>query len=992
MPEATYDVGVRLKADGSGLVGETKQGVEALKSLEDQAKRAGAALGEEGRAARAAADEHARFAAQVRASTAEAQRAHAAEAGLAVVQSQSRQEIERKGLALAGLGREVTSYSSAMRGMTGEAIAATAAKTGLQRVLSGLMRLFLGPAGYIALLGSAAASWINLGHAAQSGGSAFIKTATAAAEAASNAARRHAELVGVLGSTLRGLRREGGLAPVGLSAFGGEPGLPAADVPSVEKVLADLGGPAILAKRHEIKMREIERAFLAARARTQDPERRAELDTLQEEAEADARRKYAASLRLLEVREPKALKVPKEESGFDRIMKEFAQMEAVAVARLQSTQKLTRAEERLAEVERLYIQGQLKDFTPAKMEAVRAAAAASAAAQKEARDQEELKKAAEEAAKAYNRLVAERFKELEPLETSNKRLAEHNEEIGLTTEQLDQLKIARAETALADAEAALALDSENVLLQERVRLLAENVRLLREGRAATITAQQARAAADEARRVQQEWDRTTDHIERSLIDSIVRGGKSARDHLVDLFRTVMLTPILQPFIRPFAAAASSVIGGITGSLFPGVAHAGGGLNLASNALSIGNFFSGGGLGFASGYGAGLAMPAAELAALIESGTVGAAGAGLEAAALGGFGPVGLALGGAALLGGALGLFGDDRKGLPPDPSSYVTLRRAGDRLELGPHAIYPGTAEDRRYLDELVVRLNALHPAARSMFDPILGRSLSTGGYSTAEEIGRQFIEPLIAQAKQFELELGVLRSGVPMAQVGLVQLGQSVETLGRVLGTGVRTLEDWRGAFLAAVDAGADAEKIAQWRALGTAIGQAAKASAQLVGQQTQIEAQLRGTVRGLPQQLGIASLEAARMSLATAESQAPLDRFAAARAFLGEGYARALGGDLSAVQAFPELLQSALGIGREVFASGPQFAELFREGNRMLNDLLAHQREIEADIVASVPATIRDAAADQIAEIRRQTKEIVSSLESLRSDFRWLGAAITQ
>ncbi len=38
-----YEVGVRLKGDGSGLVGETKSGVEAMRQLEDQTRRTGAA-------------------------------------------------------------------------------------------------------------------------------------------------------------------------------------------------------------------------------------------------------------------------------------------------------------------------------------------------------------------------------------------------------------------------------------------------------------------------------------------------------------------------------------------------------------------------------------------------------------------------------------------------------------------------------------------------------------------------------------------------------------------------------------------------------------------------------------------------------------------------------------------------------------------------------------------------------------------------------------
>jgi hypothetical protein len=1044
VPEANYDVGVRLKADGSGLVGETKQGVEALKGLEEQAKKTGSALGEVSRS-------HTQASESLRALIERARQAgvDVDKLGRDVAKITSTQgayntilgktiESELRWQATQAAATQETGRASGALATLGEELERVAErKLRVSSLITGVIGKFGGPIGLIAMLGTATAAWLGFGTAAEHGARAAEEAAKKAKEAAESLpsptqlARTRLQAIGAeIGQFQRGLaalpaqgifpesetegwryawlqnairaRQEEAARLAWANAPG--PGI------SIEEATKGLRTASTVLEEYQQRLKALDEAFGARMTQVaglalepaEKQRQLAQLATEKAEFEAAARRQYEAGLKSLEVREPK---VRKEGSDFDRLIREATQLQAANEARLEGTEKLTTAERRLAEIEALYAEGLVKNVTPAQMDATRAAFASAAAVEREVREREKLEKAAKEAAQAYHRSAEHQFKELEQLEKTNQKLREHNQELGLTTAELGRVKAARAEAALAAAQEALALDelrdkddAHNAALRERVRLLEDNARYTHEGAQRAVVAEQEKKALQEAKRI-------TDNLEHSLTDATVsglragfeRGESVARNflnRLKEMFYTAVLTPIIQPIVRPVAqfvgGAVSSVIGGITGSLFPGVANAGGGLNLASNALSAANFFGGGGVGFLGGLGTGLTMPAAELAALIESGTVGVAGAGLEAAALGGFGAVAPWLGVGALALGALGLFGDDDEGKPPDASSYVTLRRAGGRLELGPHAIYPGTTEDRRYLDELVVRLNALHPAARSVFDPILGRSLSTGGYSTAEEIGRQFIEPVIAQAKQFELELGVLRSGVPMAQVGLVQLGQSVETLGRELGTGVKTLEDWRGAFLAAADAGADAEKIAQWRALGTAIGQAAQASAQLAGQQTQIEAQLRGTVRGLPQQLGISSLEAARMSLATAESQAPLERFAAARAFLGEGYARALGGDLAAVQAFPELLQSALGIGREVFASGPQFAELFREGNRMLNDLLAHQREIEADIVASVPATIRDAAADQIAEIRSQTKQLVEGLAQVKSEIQRLQTAL--
>ena len=39
MADQQYEVGVRLKGDGKGLVGETKEGTDALRQMEEQRAR-----------------------------------------------------------------------------------------------------------------------------------------------------------------------------------------------------------------------------------------------------------------------------------------------------------------------------------------------------------------------------------------------------------------------------------------------------------------------------------------------------------------------------------------------------------------------------------------------------------------------------------------------------------------------------------------------------------------------------------------------------------------------------------------------------------------------------------------------------------------------------------------------------------------------------------------------------------------------------------------
>lgn len=149
-----------------------------------------------------------------------------------------------------------------------------------------------------------------------------------------------------------------------------------------------------------------------------------------------------------------------------------------------------------------------------------------------------------------------------------------------------------------------------------------------------------------------------------------------------------------------------------------------------------------------------------------------------------------------------------------------------------------------------------------------------------------------------------------------------------------------------------------------------------------------MQSAVNALPAKLGIDALTKAQQGLAVSEYNAPLDRVAAARSLLDQTYASARGGDLAAVQAFPQQLQSALSIARDAFASGPDFQEIFLDGNRKLNDLLQRQNEVQVDLLKDVPLTIQQASNDQIAAMREGFKALLAEWQSLRAELRRLVA----
>ncbi len=151
-----------------------------------------------------------------------------------------------------------------------------------------------------------------------------------------------------------------------------------------------------------------------------------------------------------------------------------------------------------------------------------------------------------------------------------------------------------------------------------------------------------------------EWQRTADSINNSLTDALLRGfesGKSfaanLRDTLVNMFKTLVLRPIISFIINPIAGAISSVITGalgMAGTASAGASVLGAAGNVASGASMFGNAASLlGGFGTASAYGA---------SALFAGNGMGALAGGWGM--LTGGGPAAIMAQGAGMIAGVLG--------------------------------------------------------------------------------------------------------------------------------------------------------------------------------------------------------------------------------------------------------------------------------------------------------------------------------------------------
>lgn len=331
--------------------------------------------------------------------------------------------------------------------------------------------------------------------------------------------------------------------------------------------------------------------------------------------------------------------------------KEWAKyMEAFGSAALDAQSKtdgLTKSQEKL--IEYLGSSAYLNMDEPARQLALQAAYAAIANEQlnESFKKQDELYKQAAKSAESYAKQLDDiQMKGADLLQQANERNRAVDEQIAAT--QFEATLIGKSNT-----ERAIALKQYQIqrdLLKEIARINASNAEKDDKTQAiATITAAAEKAKANAAAEViNEEFQRVSLQIENSLTDALMRGfesgkdfAKNFRDTLVNMFKTLVLRPIISAVMNPIA-------GGIAGSLgFSGAANAAtgaasgmGGLGSAIGALGTG---LGSGFGMIAGGGVGGWLSAST--SLIGTGTAAGAMAGIGALA----GPIGAIMAVASLI-------------------------------------------------------------------------------------------------------------------------------------------------------------------------------------------------------------------------------------------------------------------------------------------------------------------------------------------------------
>ena len=297
-----------------------------------------------------------------------------------------------------------------------------------------------------------------------------------------------------------------------------------------------------------------------------------------------------------------------------------------------------------------------------------------------ARQQQEQADAkwASESADANANMAESAYEAANAAEAQRDAQLQANAAIGLTALEVANLEAARIDDTAAEKQRRAAImDGIDPAIaadyRRQAQALTELAEAKRDGAVKDAMVESAKEAADE-------WKRTADKIEDALIDALMDGGKSGAEYIEDLFRTMVLRPVLQAIVLPVAGAVTSALG------LPGGSAAGGGLmGLANTASGLNNLYNMGasaanwlGLGTATATGLGLSAAMGTGTALAATGTGLGLSAGLGAgygfaaggglgltAASAGAGTIGAGLGtsaavtgaGAAATGGAMSTLG-----------------------------------------------------------------------------------------------------------------------------------------------------------------------------------------------------------------------------------------------------------------------------------------------------------------------------------------------
>lgn len=208
---------------------------------------------------------------------------------------------------------------------------------------------------------------------------------------------------------------------------------------------------------------------------------------------------------------------------------------------------------------------------------------------------EESNRIKAESAKAEQDRISGLKKTAESLAEQVEKSRLENEELGLTIEQLDALKLARLDAAIVTKEQALATLESGVASAAEVQAILHQIDALRELRAITTSTQFKQENQRAIDSQQKAWENFSRDIEQSLTDALMRSfeagesfGEAFKKNLENVFRTMIVKAAVQITVGTVMQGASSLLGTNTA---PGTS--GSGTASANSLLQYGNLLNNG---------------------------------------------------------------------------------------------------------------------------------------------------------------------------------------------------------------------------------------------------------------------------------------------------------------------------------------------------------------------------------------------------------------
>lgn len=246
------------------------------------------------------------------------------------------------------------------------------------------------------------------------------------------------------------------------------------------------------------------------------------------------------------------------------------QAEAIAEEKLTDTQKFA-----------LKVMVDLRDgslkLTDAKKQALAVDLEAMLAAEQSAKFAEAARKSEEEYRKEQAKRLQDSIKAVDSLGEQIEKQRRHNEEIGLTAEELARLSDARDAESIAAKEQELAYARLHSTSAAEIELLQDEIDKLQQLRSLRADGAARQVMADANKKAAEDWTKFTDQIEQSLTDALMRGfeaGNGFGENFVKTLKHTLETAALKIAVQ---AVVNPVMSSIGASL--GGGGSGGGLNL-----------------------------------------------------------------------------------------------------------------------------------------------------------------------------------------------------------------------------------------------------------------------------------------------------------------------------------------------------------------------------------------------------------------------------